>query len=104
MAIFYGIGNALVGNDELRDKAAEGTLRDFQNLIKSRSKDAKMEFMFGTATAENIRRSTTDDAGGTIGFEPIGIGKPLTSSCGTSIREIGLTVFGVTKICWSLLQ
>lgn len=78
MAIFYGIGNALVGNDELRDKAAQGKLQNFQELMMSRSKDARMEFMFGTATAENVTRSITDDAGGTIGFEPIGIGKPLT--------------------------
>src|SRR5437763_7017666 len=76
MAIYYAYGDALVGNDELRVKASEGTLQKFHKDVL-RGADAKLEFLSGTATSKNIVR-LMDDAGTPIGFEPIGMGKPLT--------------------------
>ncbi len=78
MAIFYALGDALVGNDEMRYKAAEGKLQKFQELLMTRPQDARLDFMFGTATSKNIVGSFADDKAGPIGFEPIGVGKPLT--------------------------
>lgn len=78
MAIFYAIGNALVSNDEFREKGAQGKLQTFQDLMTKRPKDARLEFAHGIATADNVTQFFTEDSGGTIGFEPIGIGKPLT--------------------------
>jgi hypothetical protein len=78
MAIYYAYGDALVGNNELRAMVGQGKLQRFQKDVLNRSKGAKLEFMFGTATAKHMLRSAVSDGGKRIGFEPIGIAKPLT--------------------------
>jgi hypothetical protein len=79
MAIYYAYGDALVSTDEIRSKVAEGKLQLFQKDLLSQSKDAKLEFWSGTATAENVLRSfAPDPTKPPIGFEPVGIGKPLS--------------------------
>jgi len=79
MAIYYAYGDALVSKDEIYSKVAAGKLQKFQKDLAGRAENAKLEFRFGTATAKNVLRSFVADPGGQpIGFEPIGIGKPLT--------------------------
>lgn len=78
MAIYYAYGDALVGSDELRAKVGDGRIQDFQKRVLARSRDASLEFRTGTATAKNVLRSVATTSGRSIGFEPIGIGKPLT--------------------------
>lgn len=78
MAIFYALGEALVGTDEMRAKIAEGKLQKFQEALRIHAKDARLDFMFGAASSDNVVRKFVDDKGSTIGFEPIGMGKPLT--------------------------
>jgi hypothetical protein len=69
MAIFYAIGNALVGTDEMRNKVAEGRWRKFRQELAQGNRGAKLEFTSGIARRKDVEP---------IGFEPIGIGKPLT--------------------------
>jgi hypothetical protein len=78
MAIFYGLGDALVSNDELQNSAAQGKLQKLQSALISKSSDVHLEFMFGDATGENMARSFVNEQGEVIDFHPIGIGKPLT--------------------------
>jgi len=78
MALYYAFGDALVSKDELHTKIGEGKFQKFQRQLISREPTAKIEFLFGTATAKNVLRSFLADSGEPIGFEPIGIAKPLT--------------------------
>lgn len=79
MATYYAYGDALVSKDELLSKVAEGKLQEFEKTLIGGLKDAKLEFLFGTATSDNVLRSIeSEDGTPPIGFEPIGIGKPLT--------------------------
>jgi hypothetical protein len=78
MAIYYAYGDALASKDEIYSKAADGKLQNFQKDLISKKKKAKLEFSFGTATADNVLRSFVPDRGKRIDLKPIGIGKPLT--------------------------
>jgi hypothetical protein len=78
MAIFYALGDALVGNEELRAKAACGKLQHFQNQVSQGIKTARLDFKFGVATAKNLIKPRTAPADGIIQPREIGIGKPLT--------------------------
>lgn len=78
MAIFYAIGNALVGKSEVHEKIGTGKLQQFQKLLESQPGDARLDFLSGKATSGNILSSYVTEDGTPIGFEPIGIGKPLT--------------------------
>src|SRR5690242_3765153 len=72
MAIYYSFGDALVGQEELRTKAASGKLAPFMKSLVRGDKGVSLEFTTGKATTESVLE------GPIIGFEPIGIGKPLT--------------------------
>jgi len=78
MAIYYAYGDALVSNDEIRDKVGQGKLQEFHRDLRKGSKKAELKFMFGTATARNVLRAAPAETGKPIDFKPIGIGKPLT--------------------------
>jgi hypothetical protein len=74
MAIYYAWGNALVSNDELRAKAAEGVLEKF-----STGKVDRVEFLTGSVTRHSVLRAYALDAEPSpIDFVPIGIGRPLS--------------------------
>lgn len=72
MAIYYSFGDALVGQEELRTKVALGKLAPFMESLVRGDKGVSLEFTTGKATTESVLE------GPIIGFEPIGIGKPLT--------------------------
>ncbi|MCS6265144.1 MAG: hypothetical protein H8K11_15425 [Nitrospira sp.] len=78
MAVFYAIGEALVGKNELHAKIGSGELRQFQEALSKKPNEAKLNLLTGTATAKNIVGSFDRGNGSQIGFEEIGIGKPLT--------------------------
>jgi hypothetical protein len=78
MAISYAYGDALVSKDELLTKIGDGKLQKFHADLLAKTRGARLDFMYGTATTENFVRSFPAPSGGVIGFEPIGIGKPLT--------------------------
>lgn len=78
MALYYALGDALVSKEELWTNIGERNFQRFLNALISREGDAKYEFMFGKATAQNALRSFETDSGQVIDFEPIGISKPLT--------------------------
>src|SRR5262245_35147549 len=72
MAVYYSFGNDLVGQEELRTKAALGNLTPFMESLVRRDPGASLQFTTGKATAESVLE------GPIIGFKEIGIGKPLT--------------------------
>jgi len=78
MAVFYAMGDALVGRNELHAKIGTGELRHFQEALAKKPNEAKLNLLTGTATAKNIVGSFDRGNGSTIDFEEIGIGKPLT--------------------------
>jgi len=74
MAIYYALGSALVSNDELRAKAAQGVLKRFFSRELN-----QVAFLNGQVTQESILRSySLETKAEPIGFEPIGIGRPLS--------------------------
>lgn len=77
MAIYYALGDALVGKDELQSHISDGKLQRFLSDAINLKSGAKHKFISGSATTENILRSIETEDGDVIGFEPIGIGKPL---------------------------
>lgn len=78
MAVFYAMGDALVGRNELHAKIGTGELKHFQEALAKKPNEAKLNLLTGTATAKNIVGSFDRGNGSPIDFEEIGIGKPLT--------------------------
>jgi len=78
MGIWYAVGNALVSRDEMVEKVALGDMERFRTALASKPAEAKLDFTFGRASAENFLTAFSDDEGKLIGFEEIGPGKPLT--------------------------
>lgn len=72
MGVLYSIGNALVDPLELQEKAALGTLVDFA-VASSEGREAAIELSTGPVSTAEIAEA----AGDPLGFEPIGLDKPL---------------------------
>jgi hypothetical protein len=76
MALFYALGTALVNQEELRIKQAEGTVLAAAGFAPAQTPRV-VEFMNGVATADDFLPKF-EFKGTRLPFEPIGIGKPLT--------------------------
>jgi hypothetical protein len=73
MAIYYALGSALVGNDELEKKARLGLINKF-----FAGEIAQVDFSTGQLSKKTVLRSYKLNAKSPyIGFRPIGIGCPL---------------------------
>ena len=71
MANYRILGNALVTNDELKEKAVLGHLKKFNSQLSKKSNSASIEFNSGLLTPTNSFGAKTP-------FTPVGPGKPLT--------------------------
>ncbi|UCH97193.1 MAG: hypothetical protein JSV88_10175 [Candidatus Aminicenantes bacterium] len=78
MAIFYALGDALVTEDELYEKEAQGSFASFNKMLSKKRGDAALPFSTGLLTSKNIVGFLTSPSGEKTPFKPIGPGKPLT--------------------------
>ena len=77
MPVYYGVGNALVTEEELAEKIALGQVEKFKEALEKTPSTASLEFTTGQLTSASILDSITTTAGEVVPFEGIGPGKPL---------------------------
>lgn len=78
MAIFYALGEAIVTEEELREKQVLGSMATFTRALSEGRVDAMLEFSTGRLTPENILTSTMLTTGEATPFQEVGPGKPLS--------------------------
>ena len=83
MGIYYAVGNALVSDEELREKQ---TLQNFNF-------ESKMDFRSGQFDPKIASMGLRDVAGELVEFVEIGIGKPLI----VELREVYTGKFPDTR-------
>jgi len=78
MAIYYALGDALVTEEEVREKHTLGDIRKFAQDLKERPAEARLEFSTGQVTPDNILQAIAEPSHKVVPFEEVGPGKPLT--------------------------
>lgn len=78
MAVYYALGDAIVTEDELREKQVLGNIASFARSLHEARAGAMLEFSTGRLTMENIRKSILLPTGEPTPFHEVGPGKPLT--------------------------
>lgn len=78
MAIYYAYGDALVTEEELREKEVVGDIEKFSKEIQLGRYESLIDFSTGKLTAKNLISLVDLPSGETVPFEPIGLGVPLT--------------------------
>jgi hypothetical protein len=78
MAVFTAVGSALVTDQELMDKQADGAFDDFVEELKTNPSKARIPFSNGELTAENRKTDYKESDGTRTPFMPIGPKQPLT--------------------------
>ncbi len=78
MAVFYALGEAIVTEEELREKQVLGSVANFAESLNKERGGAILEFSTGRLTSKNIRKSIRLPNGEPTPFQEVGPGKPLT--------------------------
>lgn len=79
MPVYYAVGDALVTGEELIEKRVTGDLNDFLDGVARADPHAEITFSTGRATPASLTvELAAAEEGEVAGFEPIGLGKPLT--------------------------
>jgi hypothetical protein len=93
--VYTALGDALVSQDELYEKQAEGELQGFKEGYLDAAQTAPpVEFATGALTQDNVISNYTVATGERVDFVPVGIGKPLT----VEIRHVYTGRFPETRI------